>query len=377
MMKRPMIRNCVGRMMLGLLAWVWIFPLSGAESTEAPGFSAVFLSDERIAALRELLASKEEPTWSAFGACLAEARRNLDRVPQVPRDWYVPGYYRDAEGHRKAKGGLRDDANAAYALALCYRLTGEKDFARAAIRLLNAWSGGVEKMSREDDSTLSFCYHFPAMIIAADFLRDEGVWPEEEEAVFARFLREQALPMSTMGRENNWGNWGLVLSVSAAAYLRDEALFAKCVERWKFFIEHQIAPDGHMPHEVRRVEGKRGIWYSHFALMPQTIAGEILKVNGADLFAYQSPSGRNLRSAYEKVAGWTRHPAGFPYWDGPPEDQLGVRYFSYFEILHTLWPDENAAALLKGARPLSADHVTPFLTLTHGRDLSGGGTEKR
>ena len=50
--------------------------------------------------------------YTAFEALQRDADKNLDRVPVVPEKWYVPGYYNDAEGHRKAKNGLQDDANA-------------------------------------------------------------------------------------------------------------------------------------------------------------------------------------------------------------------------------------------------------------------------
>ncbi|MCB9501606.1 MAG: alginate lyase family protein [Deferribacteres bacterium] len=321
-------------------------------------------------ALKKAVIEKRSPVYTAFEACRMHADQNLDRTPSVPKQWYVPGYYNDAEGHKNAKNGLRDEANAAYAMALCYRVTGQEKYARSAVRIINAWATEIESMSRKDDSMLSFSYHFPALIFAADLLRDEiSLWPKEQQEVFSEFLRNKALPMNTMSRENNWGNWGLVLAVSCAAFLKDEVLFAECAERWKYFIEHQIAADGHLPHEVKRSEGMRGIWYSHFSLMPQTIAAEILRVNGMDLYDYTSPSGHTLKQAYEKIAGWTRKPDDFPYWKGDPVKLTGVRYFSYFEILNAHWPNDDAAALLTESRPMTATHSAPFLTFTHGISL--------
>lgn len=270
--------------------------------------SSVFLSDTRIKEIKESVAQKHEPSYSAFGECLIVADQNLTRKPTAPKKWYVPSYYKDAEGHQKAKNGLRDDANAAYAMALCYRITGDSKYAESAIRLINAWANHLETMSREDDSMLSLSYHFPAFIFAADLLRDEGIWPKDEQDAFTLFLRNKALPMSTIDRENNWGNWGLVLSTSCAVYLKDQSLFRQCANRWKHFIEHQIADDGHLPHEVNRSGGQRGIWYSHFSLMPQTIAAEILYLNGQDLYDFKSQNGRTLKQAFERIAGWTNNP---------------------------------------------------------------------
>lgn len=337
--------------------------------TKKTPFSCVFISDARIASLKEAVSKKQSPTYSAFEACRVYAEENLDRVPTAPKKWYVPGFYRDAKGHRRAKNGLRDDANAAYAMALCYRMTEEQKYAQSAVRLINAWATNIETMSDKDDSTLSFSYHFPALVFAADLLRDENVWPKSQQKVFSEFLRNKALPMSTMGRNNNWGNWGLVLSSSCAVYLKDEALFGKCAARWKHFVEHQIAADGHLPHEVNRSRGQRGIWYSHFSLMPQTIAAEILRVNGKDLYDFKSPSGRTLEQAYDRILQWARKPDAFPYWQGDPKELKGIHYFSYFEILNTHWSNDDASKLLSQSRPLTASHSAPFLSFTHGNTL--------
>lgn len=329
-------------------------------------FSSVFITDFRIESLKEAVNVKQEPTFSAFQALVEYADDNLDRVPRVLKEWYVPGYYVDADGHKNAKNGLRDDANAAYALALCFRMTGEMQYARAAVSLIDAWVTGIQIMKYEDDSKLSFSYHFPAFIYAADLIRDEEVWSMDQQAAFTDFLRNKALPMNTMEVSNNWGNWGLVLAVSCAVYLQDEDLLNHCAERWKFFIEHQIAADGHLHHEVNRSKGKHGIWYSHFSLMPQTIAAEILKVNGYDLYNYKAPGGSTLKLAFDIVAVWTQKPENFPYWKGDPKDLIGVQYFSYFEILNRHWPNKAAIDLLDKSRPMTANHSTPFLTFTHG-----------
>jgi hypothetical protein len=336
--------------------------------SETGFYHCVFISDSTIKDLKEVINQKKFK-YTAFNALHMEAENHLDRVPVVPEKWYVPGYYDDAEGHRKAKNGLQDDANAAYALSLYYRISGQKKYALAAIKIINAWATKIKVWSREDDSTLSFSYHFPSLIFAADLLRDEDMWPENQQSLFADFLRNKALPMSTMDSKNNWGNWGLVLSTSCAVYLKDEKLFQKCVDRWKYYVDNQLSSDGHLPHEVKRGDGKSGIWYSHFCLMPQTIAAEILNNNGVDLFEYVSPQGRTLRKAFERIAEWSEKPELFPYWKGDPKALVGINYFSYFEILNARWPNGSATRLLKKSRPMSARHSAPFLTLTHGGNL--------
>ncbi|HEY0072536.1 MAG TPA: alginate lyase family protein [Abditibacteriaceae bacterium] len=360
---------------MGLLLFLLMFllSLSPIQAQETVWRSeAVFLSPARVETLKERVKNKTEPTYSAFLKLQAFADKALAREPHVPARWYVPGYYRDAKGHQDAKKGLADDANSAYGLALMFRISGEEKYAHAATNLIDAWAK-LEEMDRKDDSTLSFSYHFPALIFAADLLKDWPGWPQEKQAAFRTFVRTKALPMNTMSRHNNWGSWGLVLWLSGAAYLDDKDAFDKGIVRYKEFIEKQIADDGHLPLEVIRNNGigEHGLWYTHFSLMPLTIAAEIARVNGVDLFNYQSPNNRTLRAAFERVAPWTRDIRTFPYFKpkNADEKQKGTDYISYWEILSARWPNADATAMLQEKRPLTASHCTPFLTLTHG-DLS-------
>ncbi|UCH34165.1 MAG: alginate lyase family protein [Armatimonadota bacterium] len=331
----------------------------------------VFITHQRIETLRRRVNSRTEPTCSAWVEALKAAEVALGREPQAPRQWYVPGAYVNSEGHNRAKNPLRDDANAAYALALAYRITAGEKYAAAAVRLLNAWATETQEFSTEADSCLCFSYHFPAFIFAADLLRRSPSWLGPQQDVFRKYIREKALPMNTMARANNWGNWGLLLHLSCAASLDDLPLFEKGVERWKQLIDSQIADDGHLVHEVNRGspgrEGDHGIWYSHFSLMPQTIAAEIARVNGVDLYDYQSPRGRSLRMAYEWLGPFVREPQRFPYVQGGDTSRLaGVNYVAYWEILNNRWPNADAAQLIRRLRPLTAGHSAPFLTFTHG-----------
>lgn len=334
---------------------------------------AVLLSETRIATLRARIAAQTEPTSNAWQQVLKDATKALAAEPHAPKAWYVPGFYRDAQGHRSAKQALQDDANAAYALALAFRMTGDARFAASPVRIIDAWATRVETLSKKDDSTLSFSYHFPPLILAADLLRACPAFPADAQARFRGFVREKALPQNTMARDNNWGNWGLMLVLASASYLEDRVLFDQGLARWKVFIEKQIAEDGHLPHEVDRNGGRSGLWYSNFSLLPQTLAAEIARVNGVDLYDHRASNGRTLRQAFDRLAAWTLEPKTFPYFKGDPKDLHGYDYVSYYEILDLHWPDPAATQLLTAKRPLSAEHGAPYLTFTHGGLLRDDG----
>lgn len=350
-------------LMIGLLAGE-VSLRSAAAQNRLP--KEVFLSETRLDTLKRRIEQRIEPTYAAWLDLKPRAERLLDRQPHAPQHWYVPGYYRDAAGHSRAKLGLQEDANAVYELALCWRMTGDDRYARAAVRLIGGWTDTLQSTSQEDDSTLSFSYHFPPMIFGADIL---APWPgfcADRQDAFRRFCRETALPLNTMDRSNNWGNWGLVLVLACARYLDDGALLDRGERRWKELLDRQIDDRGHLHHEVGRSGGMRGIWYSHFSLFPQTIAAEILRLAGRDVYDWRSPNGRTLHQAFEPLAAWTRDPKSFPYWHGDVDQLRGVGYYSYFEILHVHWPNKDAAALLRDSRPMTARHGAPVLTFTHG-----------
>jgi hypothetical protein len=63
-----------------------------------PASTSVFLTPDRLSTLRQRVVQKIEPTYTAYLAMKREADRQVERKPGVPETWYVPGYYRDAQG---------------------------------------------------------------------------------------------------------------------------------------------------------------------------------------------------------------------------------------------------------------------------------------
>lgn len=344
-------------------------PIAVASNVQAvsswSSASTGLISDSRLDRLRSRVANKTEPTYSAWLKVRQSADAALSRQPHTPSNgtWYVPLYYVDSSGHAAAKEGLRDDANSAYMLALAYRITGQERYAVSAARLVSGWAMGMTGYSLLDDSKLAFSLHANALIFAADLIETSASFPVAAQKRFKTFLRTKALPLSTMDRANNWGNWGVLLEVSCAAYLGDKVLFDRAVARWKYLIGSQISSNGTMFMEVTRDEGRRGIWYSNFALMPQTIAAEVMRVRGTEVFNFRSSNGRSLQLAFERLAPWVEDPSTFPYATSQTENSY---YASYFELLNRRWPNSAATAVIARSRPMSATHSAPALTFTHG-----------
>lgn len=340
--------------------------------------SAVFIGDARIDILRSRIEQKMEPTYTAWISMKHRCDRDRDRAPTPVEKWSVPGFYDGHEAQQIAKRPLENDATLAYEEALCFRLTSDATYARSVVRILSAW---METLTASDpvqvDSKLTMSYHFPSMIAAADLIRSYPDWSENHRIQFQKFIRTMILPLNTMRpKVNNHANWGMVLVLSAAAYLDDEALFNDAENRFKELIDIQIDSDGTLPNEIERsdsknlrggpTKGKNGLWYTKFALMPTTLSAEILRVNRRDVYDYRSAKGGNLKIGYEKSAHWSRYPEKFPFYESNHGQIKGVKYIDYFEILNVLWPNPSATELLEKLRPLTTETAFPDLTLTHG-----------
>ncbi len=357
--------------------------LPPTEVVTDTGRGGVLISDGRLETILHRLDQETEPQSTAFAQLMDDVAEDIESEPSAPSVWFVPFFYNDADGHREARDGLEADANAAYRLALAYRLTGDAAYGESAAGFVEAWTYEVECFRTSEDSALAFSYHFPAMIFAADLLRDTEAWSAEAEADFASMLRQQALEISSSisSRGNNWGNWGVTLSTAIAAYLGDDELMDEQVERAREHIEGQIDADGHLAEEVTRNGGvgDYGIWYSHFSLLPALLTAEIAEPHGYDLFSHENSHGLTLGDAVEVLAGWVETPESFPYFDGPIEDLANVRTIDYLRedgvTAHSMSHFEIAASrydlpvvdrLLVEERPMTTIHAAPHLTLTHG-----------
>ena len=199
-------------------------------------------------------------------------------------------------------------------------MTGDERYAQAAVRLIDGWVNTVQSTSREEDSTLSFSYHFPAMIFGADLLASWPGFSADRQDAFRRFCRQTALPLNTMDRSNNWGNWGLVLVLACAKYLDDDELLDRGEQRWKELLDRQI--DDQRAPAPRSPARWRQAGYLVLALLTFSADDRGRDPAGrraGTCYDWRSPDGHTLRQAFEPLAGWTRDPASFPYWDGDPK----------------------------------------------------------
>ena len=350
----------------GLAFMASLITLWSLQALSAPKtMPHVLLNEAAIASLQQAIANKKEPTYSAFLQLQADVEADQQTETVIPKEFMVPGWYEKPEEHKAAAYSIRQDAHQAYGLALMYGMTGNTTYGNQAILLINSWMLGVKTFHAEGDSTLVLAGAMPNFIFAADLLRGANYWPGRTERMFRAFLRNDIYPLSPRYRQNNWANWGLLLSTSIAAYLGEQPLLQQLANEWKLLTRGQINSDGLFQLEVHRNNGESGIWYSHFALSPHVITAQILTEQGYPVL--QSAEGAIVHHAYRNVIQWTKDPTTFPFYQGDTAQMTDVDYINYFELLQAIWPDPQAQALLQAHRPISTMRAASFLTFTHGQ----------
>jgi hypothetical protein len=299
------------------------WPLAAERSpTAAPQPPDGFYTAAQIDYVMAKIHAHEQPWASAYDQLLGSVGRVHSRQPHTLTVYNVPGYYQDQAGFFAATGGITGDADAAYVLALAYRLGDTPADADAAQRLLTAWARGNTSVTGYDGQ-LSMAEVGVGFIIAAELLSDYPGWKEDDRAAFKQWVRSVYLAQAVnpiKDRKNNWGDWGTFGAVTADDYLGDAAGVSAETARLEGHIDSSIAPDGRMPEETAR--GAGGIWYSYFALAPMTAAANVVRnAGGPNLFDPASPTGARIQKALGYLFNALQSPQAWPFGANPKVPQ--------------------------------------------------------
>lgn len=139
---------------------------------------------------------------------------------------------------------LFNDAAAAYALALRWRISGEKQYGDKAVEILNAWSSTLQRISGSSDLALAAGIYGYEFANAAEIMRTYSGWKPVEFARFQKMMLEVFLPINQdfLKRHNNtkidhyWANWDLcnMASMMAIGILCDQrSLYDEVVNYYK------------------------------------------------------------------------------------------------------------------------------------------------
>ena len=321
---------------------------------------------QQISFVKKKIQQKQQPYYNAYLVLISEADSALQEKNHALADFNVPGYYKDAATHRANSKVLQTDAFNAYACALAYQLSGQKKYANKSLEFLKAWADKNKGYSNADGS-LVMAYSGTAMIMAAELLYHYKGWPKKDKAQFLSWTRNVYRKAADEIRthKNNWADWGRFGSILTAHLLDDKAEMAENIRLIKSDLFHKIAPDGHMPEEVRR-QGN-GIWYTYFSLAPITAACWVaLQAEGTNLFIYQQ-EGRSLKTALDYLYYYNQHPDQWKWFQNPRPGSPGSWPGNLLEAMHGIYQDEKYSSYVKEARPIyyPAHHFAwTFPTLT-------------
>jgi len=313
-------------------------------------------------AMQQIDVLSTDPNWGGLRS-VCEVDLTVQSHPVV--DFSPPPHYQSAGPRPRAKSdlgaNLGRDSLAVYQLAICFHLSGDPRFSSKAEALLDGWANTTKRIGT-DQGKDEFNFNFPSALMGAYLLKQDASW---NSSPLTRFVKNIVVPANNADHDNNHGDWGVLLLVTSGGYLDDQGLITRARQRWIQLMQTQVAIDGSLPLEICRsnttnwcggpTKGIRGIAYTHFTLHPVTIAAEVFRNLGKDVYA--TSAGGQLRKAYIKAAAWTLHPETFPYFranNGKLEDAHGIDYFyilqqrfpiSDGEAAITQWPDSAAGGL--------------------------------
>ena len=182
-----------------------------------------WLMDDDLTLIRNKVAAKEEPWFSAWQILEAESINDQPTVsPTITNSTYI-----QKQGH------------AAYTLALKWVASGDKSYATAAINIIDAWASTVTVLET-DNSPLREGIGSNKMANAAEILawgfNGEAGWSVSKIIEAQNWFKNVIYPITSTGtsRSMNWGTSCLAGNMSMAIFCDDTTMFNDAVAAYKF-----------------------------------------------------------------------------------------------------------------------------------------------
>jgi hypothetical protein len=329
--------------MIHLILAIGLLSAAGT-SYAATDVSTIFPAAAQITSLASL---------GDWGGLRSACDKDL-KVKAYPLGDFSPAPHYDDKGvnpnDSRAAIALGGEAMAVYRLGVCYQISHNRKYAAKAESLLDSWATSLIRIGSEQ-GVADINFSVPYALMAAYVLKNDSTW---DSGRFTNMVRNTIAPANNMHRVNNHGNWGVLLELTAGAYLNDGKMVATARDRWLELMRNEVASDGSLPQEICRsnnnnwcggpTKGMKGISYEHWTLLPVTLAAEIFRNMGLDV--YTTPEGALLHRAYRKAAAWTLHPETFPYYAANHGQLEGIYGADYFYILQRVFPEPDGAAVI-------------------------------
>lgn len=192
----------------------------------------VLVDQEQLTQARERVDAGKEPQLTAYVSMRDSKYGALDYRATPYKVVVCP------PGTRPGRGCVeeREDAVAAYTQALLWSVTGEREHARKAVEIMDAWSAVVREHT-EDNAGLQAAWAGSTWARAAEIVRhSDAGWPASGVRRFEAMLRDVYLPVVAEDVPDFNGNWDLAMTDAAigiAVFLDDRPAFDRAVARFR------------------------------------------------------------------------------------------------------------------------------------------------
>lgn len=224
-------------------------------------------------------------------AVLERARSGLTRtpgaIPVIHTEGTLPG-----RGIREISSRAREDFAVTLSLALAYRLTGERLYAKRAEHYLLAWAGTYRWSFNPIDET-----GFDTLIMATDLI-DDALTPEGKARIDGFWHRLSvgyldAMDGSPINAATNWQSHRIKLATLSAYRVGDPALVDRARVAYRRHVSTNILADG----SVHDFHERDAIHYVTYNLDPLMTAALAAQRHGEDWFGWRNAAGAGARDA--------------------------------------------------------------------------------
>jgi hypothetical protein len=221
-------------------------PVPAAPATFThPG---VFVSRAQLDFVRTKVNAGAQPWKAAYDQMNASAYASLTRTPK-PRAIVECGPYSNPN---LGCTDERQDAIAAYTMALRWYITRDTRYADKAIAVMDAWSATITDHTNSN-APLQTAWAGASWSRAAELIRHTYTgWSATGVNRFATMLRNVYLPKIINGKASSNGNWELTMmeaSIGIAVFLEDRTAYDRAVAKFRTRVPAYIylASDGALP----------------------------------------------------------------------------------------------------------------------------------
>jgi hypothetical protein len=196
--------------------------------------------DSDFARMKAKVDAGAEPWLSGWQRLTANAHAQLDWMPKPVATVFRGANGKDPENYAR----LYNDAAAAYALALRWKISDDRRYADKAVDVLDAWSATLVAIDGTSDKYLAAGIYGYQLANAAEILRTYEGWPADSVARFAAMMLSVFYPLNHdfLVRHNGacishyWANWDIcnMDSMLAIGVLSDRrAIYDEAVSYFK------------------------------------------------------------------------------------------------------------------------------------------------